>query len=78
MKSSRFRELSEDELLREERELTEALFKLRFQLAIGQIENPQKIRITRRDLARVKTRLRELEIEAAGGPEQSTVAGKGG
>lgn len=65
MKPSRIREMTEEELLHEEKEMAEQLFKLRFQLAIGQVENPQKIRAVRRDLARVKTRLRELRPASA-------------
>ena len=60
MKSHKFQEMSEDELRREEREMTDQLFKLRFQRAIGQVENPMKIRSVRRDIARVKTRLRQM------------------
>ena len=60
MKSHKFQEMSEDELRREEREMTDQLFKLRFQRAIGQVENPMKIRTVRRDIARVKTRLRQM------------------
>jgi large subunit ribosomal protein L29 len=47
------------ELAEKERQLTQEVFNLRFQLATGRIENPMKIRQTRRDLARVKTMLRE-------------------
>jgi large subunit ribosomal protein L29 len=65
MKSTRFRDMSEDELRREETEIVEQLFKLRFQFAVGQAEQPQKIRSARRDLARVKTRLRLLELQRA-------------
>lgn len=57
------------ELVEKERQLTQEVFNLRFQLATGRIENPMKIRQTRRDLARVKTILREKQgaQEAAGG-----------
>jgi|MudIll2142460700_1097286.scaffolds.fasta_scaffold1609682_2 large subunit ribosomal protein L29 len=65
MKSTRFRDMSEDELRREETEIVEQLFKLRFQFAVGRAEQPQKIRSARRDLARVKTRLRLLELQRA-------------
>ncbi|PYT06179.1 MAG: 50S ribosomal protein L29 [Acidobacteria bacterium] len=65
MKSSRFRDMPEDELHREEQDLTRRLFDLRCQLAVGRVENPQRIRAARRDLARVKTRLRSLELERA-------------
>jgi large subunit ribosomal protein L29 len=65
MKAKELRERSIDELRRTEAELAEQLFKLRFQRATGQIENPVKIRLVRRDIARVKMvlsqRLKEAE-----------------
>jgi large subunit ribosomal protein L29 len=56
---AKVRDLSVEELVREEAEITEQLMKLRFQLASGQIENPQVIRAYRHGLARVKTVLAE-------------------
>jgi len=53
------REKSVDELHTRERELTEQLFKLRFQRATGRIENPSKMRQVRREIARIKTLLSE-------------------
>ncbi len=47
--------LTAEELLEKERQLRQELFNLRFQLATGRIENPMRIRHTRRDIARVKT-----------------------
>ena len=47
--------LTAEELLDKERQLKQELFNLRFQLATGRIENPMRIRQTRRDVARVKT-----------------------
>jgi len=65
MKARELRDKSIEELRRSEAELAEQLFKLRFQKATGQIENPVKIRLVRKDIARVKTilaqRLREAE-----------------
>ena len=55
MKADKLRDLSPDELAAREKELQEAVFKLRFQLATGQIDDPVKIRHVRKDLARVKT-----------------------
>jgi large subunit ribosomal protein L29 len=57
MKARELRELSEDELQAKERELTEQLFKLRFQHSLGQLENAMKLRNVQRDIARIKTRL---------------------
>jgi len=53
------REKSVDELLTRERELTEQLFKLRFQRATGRVESPAKMRQVRREIARIKTILNE-------------------
>jgi large subunit ribosomal protein L29 len=53
------REKSVDELQTRERELTEQLFKLRFQRATGRIESPAKMRQVRREIARIKTLLNE-------------------
>jgi large subunit ribosomal protein L29 len=47
--------MADIELQEKERQLKQEIFNLRFQLATGRIENPMKIRQTRRDLARVKT-----------------------
>ena len=59
MKPGKVRELSDDELKTKQKELAEQLFKLRFQKAIGQLDNALKVRETRRDIARVKTIQRE-------------------
>lgn len=56
------RNLSAAELAEKERQLLQELFNLRFQFAVGRLENPMKIRQTRRDLARVKTILRQQEL----------------
>ena len=53
------RELSEAELSQKEKDLTEELFNLKFQHATGQLENTQRLPQVRKDLARVKTILRE-------------------
>jgi large subunit ribosomal protein L29 len=59
MKSKELRHLSEGELLEKERELNEELFNLRFQQATGQLDNVMRIPQVKRDIARVKTILRE-------------------
>ena len=64
MKADKVREMSADELRARERELSEQLFKLRFQKSIGQLDNALKIRETRRDIARVKTVLRQKQQQA--------------
>lgn len=62
MKASEIRELSREEILRKTADLKEELFNLRFQHEVGQLENPQKMKQTKRDIARVKTIIRELEL----------------
>ena len=59
MKPEELRELGADELGIKERELTDQLFRMRIQKSMGQLEAPDKIRGVRRDLARVKTFLRQ-------------------
>ncbi|HDH97332.1 MAG TPA: 50S ribosomal protein L29 [Proteobacteria bacterium] len=63
MKASELRELSTEELERREEELKEELFNLRFQRLTGQLENTARIREVRREIARVKTILRERGIK---------------
>ena len=59
MKAAEIRDLGADELGARERELTDQLFRMRIQKSMGQLESPEKIRTVRRDLARVKTVLRQ-------------------
>jgi large subunit ribosomal protein L29 len=59
------RQMSENELRDEEAKLTTQLFKLRIQKAKGQLTNPQRIKLVRRDVARVKTLIREHELDQA-------------
>ena len=65
MKAKELRELSLDELLEKESELNQELFNLRFQKGTGQMGNTSIIPKTKRDLARVKTLIRERKITAA-------------
>ncbi|HIC85406.1 MAG TPA: 50S ribosomal protein L29 [Desulfobacterales bacterium] len=62
MKASELRELSTEELLEKEKTLKQELFNLRFQKATGQLGNTAAIPNTKRELARVKTILREREL----------------
>ena len=59
MKAKELRQLSEGELIVKEKELGEELFNLRFQQATGQLENVMRIPQVKRDIARVKTILKE-------------------
>ena len=61
MKVSEIRELSIDVLRDREKELDDQVFRLRIQKSMGQLEAPAKVRDVRRDLARIKTILREKE-----------------
>ena len=61
MKPSQVREMGRDQLEAKEKELQEQLFRLRVQKSIGQLENAIKLREIRRDIARVKTVLREKQ-----------------
>jgi large subunit ribosomal protein L29 len=65
MKATEFRTQSTEELNIELTNLKEELFNLRFQHATGQLDNPLRIREVKKDYARVKTILREREINAA-------------
>jgi large subunit ribosomal protein L29 len=59
VKASELRALGQDELSTRERELTDQLFRMRIQKSMGALEAPDKMRTVRRDLARVKTVLRQ-------------------
>ena len=65
MKASELKNLSIQELAAKEKEHKEELFNLRFQLATGQLTNPQRMRECKKDVARVKTLIRERELKAA-------------
>ena len=62
MKAKEIREMTNRELETKLDELKEELFNLRFQVATGQIENPMRLKHVRKDIARVKTILREREL----------------
>ena len=65
MKVTAIREMSVDELQGREKDLDDQIFRLRIQKSMGQLEAPAKVREIRRDLARIKTIIREKELEAA-------------
>ena len=62
MKIKKLREMSSPELEKELGELKTELFKLRFGLATNGLDNPMKIKETKKDIARVKTILKEREL----------------
>lgn len=62
MKTKELRELTNEELNKKLDEGKDELFKLRFQLATGQLDNPIKLKQVRHNIARVKTIIREREL----------------
>ena len=64
MKSQEIKGMTTDELITKLESLKEELFNLRFRHATGQLENPNVLRTVKKDIARVKTILREREIKA--------------
>jgi large subunit ribosomal protein L29 len=69
MKPSEIRELSLEEKFRKASDLKEELFNLRFQHEIGQLENSQKMKQIKRDIARVKTIIKESKLNQKTGQE---------
>ncbi len=63
MKASEIRELSPEEMHRKVGDLKQELFNLRFQQGAGQLENSAKMTETKRDIARIKTTIREMELK---------------
>ena len=63
MKANEIRKMSSEELNNKVNELKNELFNLRFRLATGQLDNPSSIKNVKRDIARVKTIIRERELE---------------
>lgn len=62
MKAKEIRTKSVEDLNSQLKDLKAELFNLRFQLAINQLENPMRIKAVKKDIARIKTVLRESEI----------------
>ncbi len=64
MKAAKIREMSPEERQSTLADLKEELFNLHFQQAINQLDNPMRIKAVRKDIARIKTIEREIELEA--------------
>ena len=64
MRTKELHELTVDELNVKLKELSEELFNLRFRHAIGQLENPAALKNCKKDIAKIKTILRERELQA--------------
>ncbi len=69
MTTKELREKTVAELEAKVKELKEELFNLRFQLAVNQLENPMRIPAVKKDIARIKTIMREREIASQNGAE---------
>jgi large subunit ribosomal protein L29 len=67
MKVTEVRDLAVDDLRQREKDMDDQLFRLRIQKSMGQLEAAHKLKALRRDLARVKTVLREKETAQAAG-----------
>lgn len=66
MKAEDFRSLGPDEMVAKEAEMREQIFRLKFQLAMGQVDGLRKYRAMKKDLARLLTVKRELELAGKG------------
>ena len=66
MKAAELRDLDVESLRGREKDLDDQLFRLRIQKSMGQLEAPAKVATLRRDLARIKTILRERDTERSG------------
>jgi large subunit ribosomal protein L29 len=64
MKVNDIREMSPDERVQKLVEMQETFFNLRFQHETGQLENPQKLKQAKRDIARIQTIIREMEVNS--------------
>jgi len=62
MRASEIREMTDEELVSQEQDLGRALFNLKIQFSTGQLTNTAQLKLTQRDLARVKTVLRERRL----------------
>jgi len=67
MNIEKIRNLTDAELIHQQRELSDQLFKMKFQLKMGQTESLKKIRELRKDIARIKTVVRQKELAGGNG-----------
>ena len=65
MKASEIRKMSAQDLDKKLHDLKDELFKLRFQQAINQLDNPMRINAVKKDIARIKTVQRDIELHGA-------------
>lgn len=67
MKADKIKGLDDQELKQQAKEIEEQVFRIRFQMSMGQTEGIKKLRHSKKDLARILTELRERELKAAQG-----------
>ncbi len=78
MNVEKIRNLTDAELLHQQRELSDQLFKMKFQLKMGQTESLKKIRELKKDIARINTVMRQKELAGGNGASApKAAAGKG-
>ncbi len=65
MKASEIRKMSSEEMEKKLSELKDELFNLHFQQAINQLDNPMRIRAVKKDIARIKTVQRDIQLHGA-------------
>ena len=63
MKANELKELSTAEMIEKEKQFKDELFNLRFELATGQLENTARLKEVRKSIARIKTVLRQQELQ---------------
>ena len=78
MRADKIRELDSDELRRQAAEIREQIFRLRFQLTMGQTDGLKKLRTIRKDRARILTILRDRELHPETAPEPAAKKKKKG
>ena len=78
MRADKVRELDNAELQRQEQELRQQIFRLRFQMEMGQTEGLKKLHVVRKDRARMLTILRDRELHPETAPEPVTKKKKKG
>jgi large subunit ribosomal protein L29 len=78
MKADKIREIDNDELTRQVKDAREQMFRLRFQLTMGQTDGLKKLRVLKKDRARMLTTLRDRELhpELAPAPKSGRKKGK--
>ncbi len=67
MKARELRDMTPEELLKKKKDLKEEIFNLRFQHSTGQLDNTARMRLVRKEIARLETALREKELTKQAG-----------